>query len=85
MKGYDSKEAMAGHRYNMSEKHRRRESEGMKRYEDKKKGSKSEVFGHDNKHMYGVNTMSENYDMGRMDYRKQTTRGQPPEAWDYDY
>lgn len=84
MKGYDSKEAMAGHEYNMSAKHRRRESEGMKRAMDKKYGD-HEVFKHHNKQMFGVDTMSEDADMGRVKVIPQDSRGQPPLAWDYDY
>lgn len=46
---------------------------------------KGEVFGHSNKHMYGVNTMAEKYDMGRVDVLPTGTRGQPQQAWDYSY
>lgn len=94
MRGYDSKEARAGHRYNMSEKHKRRESEGMKRYwmekgegrhEPRESHRDDEVLSHHNKMMYGVDTMSQDYDMGRVEYLKQTQRGDTPEAWDYEY
>lgn len=84
MKGYDSKEARAGHRYNMSEKHRRRESEGMKRYEENKNDSSGRID-KCSKHMFGIDTMSEDRDMGRLDVRKQTSRGYEPLAWDYKY
>lgn len=36
--GYKSAEAKAGHRYNESAKHHRRESEGMKKYWRRKRG-----------------------------------------------
>lgn len=84
MKGYDSKEAMAGHRYNMSAKHRRRESEGMKRYEDSRKDS-SKRIDTASKHTFGVNTMSEDYDMNRIKEIPQGSRGYCSEAWDYKY
>lgn len=84
MKGYDSKEAMAGHRYNMSAKHRRRESEGMKRYEDSRKGSHKRIDTA-SKHTFGVDTMSEDYDMNRIKKIPQEYRGYSSEAWDYKY
>lgn len=49
------------------------------------KGGDREVLGHNNKHMFGVNTMSEKYDMGRVNVLPTGTRGQPQLAWDYDY
>jgi len=84
MKGYDSKEAMAGHRYNMSAKHRRRESEGMKRYEEGK-GDSSKRIDKCSKHTFGVNTMSEDFDMNRIKEIPQESRGYSSEAWDYKY
>lgn len=89
MKGYDSKEAMAGHEYNMSKKHRMRESEGMKRYWDRKEGNSSSrdegIMRHDNKRVYGVNTMSEDYDLDRIKIKPFNLRGDPPQAYDYEY
>jgi len=86
MKGYSSKEAMAGHEYNMSAKHRKRESEGMKKYEKRRESSsKDDRIDTASKHTFGINTMSEDYDMSKVDVRPQTSRGQPPLAWDYDY
>lgn len=45
----------------------------------------NEVLKHDNKFMYSVDTNSEDYDMNRIDYSPIHRRGQPPEAWDYDF
>lgn len=90
MKGYNSKEAMAGHEYNMSKKHRMRESEGMKKYWDRKEGRKDYsnddgVMRHNNKRMYSVNTMSEDYDVNRVKVIPFNLRGDPPEAYDYEF
>lgn len=83
MKGYDSKEAMAGHRYNMSAKHRRRESEGMSRAMGKSDSSKR--IDKASKHSFGVNTMTEAFDMNRIKEIPQESRGYSSEAWDYKY
>lgn len=94
MKGYSSKEAMAGHRYNMSAKHKRRESEGMKKYWDERgdhrrrsmsEHSDKEVFKHHNKDMYGVDTMSEDQDIGRVKFIPNESRGYPKEAYEYEW
>lgn len=58
---------------------KRREGEGMK------SGGKGKVLSHNNKHMYGVNTMSESYDMSKVKVMPQELRGYSREAWDYKY
>lgn len=42
------------------------------------------IMGHASK-VYGVDTNSEKYDMGRVKPFKQGTRGYPQQAWDYKY
>lgn len=37
------------------------------------------------KRTFGIDTMSEDYDMNRVKVLKQTSKGQPALAWDYDY
>lgn len=62
-----------------------RESERSPRGRSSNKRMDKEVLGHDNKFMYGVDTMSEDYDLNRIQYSPINRRGQPPQAWDYDF
>lgn len=86
MNGYNSKEAMAGHKYNMSAKHRRSESKGMKKYEmGMSTGHNSERIDKAYKGTFGVNTMTEAFDMNRIKKIPHESRGYSSEAFDYDW
>lgn len=84
MRGYSSKEAMAGHRYNMSKKHKSNESKGMKRAMNSGTDSSMRID-KCSKHTFGVNTMSEKGDMRRVRVIPNESRGYSSEAFDYKY
>lgn len=49
------------------------------------KTGKYPILTSSSKGMYGVDTMSEYYDMGRVQNLPETNKGQPQAAWDYKY
>lgn len=70
--------------YKQSYKDRRDESKGMKRAMDKGRDS-SQRIDKCSKHTFGINTMSEKFDMNRVRVIPKESRGYSSEAWDYKY
>ena len=61
------------------------EKSGQAMAKGEKGMSKYPVLTSTSKGMYGVDTMSEYYDMNRVQNLRQTLRGQPAQAWEYKY